>query len=187
VYERGNQPTDPRQNGEDETARWDLAWEAAKIGDLDAIPADIRLRQYTTIRKIERDFMPPVDRLDGPCGIWIKGLSGCGKTRSVLDAYPDAYPKPRSNWWDGYQGEATVLIDDMDRFDVKLGGKLKHWADAYPFIGENKGGSVKIRPSKVIVTSQYSIEEIWEDTQTREALLRRFVVIEKIIGQNIIF
>lgn len=130
--------------------------------------------------------MPAVERLGGPCGLWIFGLAGCGKTRAVLDQIPNAFPKPRNQWWDGYQREEVVLVDDVDKFDVKLGGRFKHWADAYPFIGEVKGGSIKIRPKQLIVTSQYRIEEIWTDEETRDALLRRFIIVEKIIGQEII-
>jgi len=80
----------------------------------------------------------------------------------------------------------VVLLDDLDVFDVKLGGNLKHWADAYAFIGEFKGGSRRIRPEKLIVTSQYKIEDIWKDEETRLALNRRFTVITKYLGQNII-
>nr|QTE03477.1 MAG: putative replication protein [Emberiza rustica CRESS-DNA-virus sp.] len=186
VYSRGDLPSDPADRGAVEKARWQAAWDCAVTGDLENIPPDIRLRQYSTIRRIERDFMPGVERLASTCGIWIHGLAGCGKTRSVLDAYPQAYPKPRNQWWDGYQREPVVLLDDVDKFDVRLGGYLKHWADAYPYIAEIKGTSQKIRPSKLIVTSQFTIEQIWEDAETRDALLRRFVVIEKIQGQNII-
>ncbi|AXH74447.1 MAG: putative viral replication protein [Cressdnaviricota sp.] len=186
VYCRGDLPLSNKEKGEAEKERWADALAAAKEGRIDDIPPDIVLRQYSSIRRIERDYMPPVDRLEGPCGVWIWGAAGCGKSKSVLDAYPDVYPKPRSVWWDGYQREEVVLVDDVDVFDVKLGGLIKHWADAYPFIGEVKGGSQKIRPKKLIVTSQYKIEEIWGDSRTREALLRRFVVVEKKLGQNII-
>lgn len=187
VYERGAPPVDPHQRGEAEQDRWELAWASAIGGNLDEIPADIRIRQYSTLLKIGRDYMPPVDRLPAPCGVWVHGNAGSGKTRAVLDAFPEAYPKPRTRWWDGYQGEEVVYIDDVDNFDVRLGGSLKLWADAYPFIAENKGSSLKIRPRKVIVTSQYTIEEIWQDEQTRSALLRRFVVKEKILGEEINF
>lgn len=186
VYSRGDLPASPADRGDAERNRWENAWDAAKEGRIDDVPADIRVRQYSTLRRIERDFMPDMERLGGPCGLWIWGLAGCGKTRAVLDQIPNAFPKPRNQWWDGYQREPVVLVDDVDRFDVKLGGKFKHWADCYPFIGEVKGGSIKIRPRKLIVTSQYRIEEIWEDAETRQALLRRFVVVEKIIDQNII-
>jgi len=185
-YERGNIPVDPAAKGEAERVRWQTAWDLAKLGDIEAIQPDIRVRQYSALRRIERDFMPAVEPLTSPCGIWIFGLSGAGKSRSVLDAFPDAYPKPRTQWWDGYQGERVVLLDDVDRFDVKLGGYLKHWADCYAFIGESKGGAKKIRPARFIVTSQYRIEDIWEDAETRDALNRRFHVIEKVQGQGII-
>jgi hypothetical protein len=184
--ERGDIPLSSADKGELERARYDRAWSLAKAGDIETVDADIRVRLYSSLRRIERDYMPAVERLEGVCGLWVYGRSGCGKTRAVLDAYPECYPKPRNQWWDGYQREPVVLLDDVDKFDVRLGGQLKHWADAAPFIGEVKGGSVKIRPSKLIVTSQYKIEDIWEDAETREALLRRFQVVEKITGQDII-
>lgn len=186
VYCRGDLPDDPSDRGTAEKARWQDSWDLAKRGRIEEIPADIRIRMYSSLRRIERDFMPDMERLGAPCGIWIHGPSGCGKTRSVLDQIPDCYPKPRNLWWDGYQRQSVVLLDDVDRFDVRLGGVLKHWADAYPFIAEVKGGSQKIRPTKLIITSQYTIEQIWEDQETRDALLRRFVVIEKTLGQDII-
>lgn len=130
--------------------------------------------------------MPRVRDLDGTCGVWVWGLSGSGKTRAVRAAYPLAYTKPRNKWWDGYQGEEVVLVDDIDKFDVALGGFLKHWADFMSFIGERKGTSLGIRPKKLIVTSQYEINGIWQDDETVAALERRFIVIHKIRDQNII-
>jgi len=186
-YERGICPAAPADSGSTERSRWDTAWSFAVTGNIEAIDADIRIRCYSTLTKIRTDFMPSVVPLESTCGIWIYGLSGCGKTRSVLRAFPTCYIKPRNNWWDGYQSEPVVCVDDMDKFDRALGGKLKHWADFAPFIGEFKGvGSRRIRPSKLIVTSQYKIEDIWEDEETRDALLRRFIVIEKVEGQDII-
>lgn len=185
-YCRGELPLSNADKGAKEKARWEEVWNLAKRGDIESIAPDIRIRLYSSLRRIERDFMPAVARLAAPCGLWIRGLAGSGKTRAVLDRYPDAYPKPRSKWWDGYQGEPVVYCDDVSIFHRALGDELKLWSDAYPFIGEIKGGSRKIRPTKFIVTSQYSIEEIWEDEETKAALLRRFVVVEKMIGQNII-
>jgi len=186
VYERGDMPVSNADKGDAERARYQNAWDLAKVGDIESIDADIRLRLYSSIKRIQSDFMAPQPNLPDVCGIWIYGISGCGKTRAVLQSYPDCYPKPRNSWWDGYQNEPVVLLDDVDKFDVALGGKLKHWADFCSFIGEKKGTSLKIRPTKVFVTSQYTIEDIWQDEETRDALNRRFTVINKIQGQDII-
>lgn len=185
-HEDGIRPLTPTQNGEAEMERWALAWQSSKAGLVEDIPADIRMRCYSTIRRISQDYMPRVNHLESVCGTWIFGESGCGKTRAVFDAYPDLYSKPRTRWWDGYQDEPVVLLDDVDIYDVKLGGCLKHWADYPAFIAERKGGASRIRPAKLIVTSQYRIEDIWVDNETRVALGRRFRVIEKIRDQAII-
>lgn len=177
--ESGDPPSDPVHRGLAEIDRWNLTWDLAKQGRIEEIPADIRIRSYTTLRRIERDYMRAVTNLESCCGIWIFGLSGSGKTRNVLATYPTCFPKPRNLWWDGYQGEEIVLLDDVDKYDVKLGGQLKHWADFCPFIAQIKGSSQKIRPKKIIITSQYLITEIWDDEETRVALLRRFTVMEK--------
>jgi len=185
--ERGDPPKDDDDRGTDEINRYARSWDLAKLGKIEDIPADIRLRLYPTIKRIERDYMPRVEPLPDICGLWIYGESGTGKTRNVLSIYPGIFPKPRNIWWDGYQGEPEVLIDDFDKFDIKLGGQLKHWADFAPFIGQTKGSSIKIRPGKLIITSQYRIEEIWDDKETRDALKRRFVVLEKIKDVLLVF
>jgi len=176
---------EPSVGGLMESTRFDNAWDLAVRGAIDEIESDIRLRYYTTLKKIGIDYMPPVQALPAPCGIWIFGRSGSGKTRAALARFPDAYIKPRNLWWDGYQVEDVVLLDDVDKFDVALGGKLKHWADFPPFIGEIKGGSRRIRPKTLVVTSQYKIEDIWLDEETREALTRRFKVLEKLPGEDL--
>lgn len=185
-FEFGLRPITPTQVGQNEMERWVSAWDAAKAGLIEDIPADIRMRCYSTIRRVSVDFMPRVDHLESVCGLWIHGESGSGKTRAVYGAYPDLYQKPRTRWWDGYQNEEVVLLDDLDIFDVKLGGLLKHWADFCAFIAECKGSARRIRPKKLIVTSQYSIEGIWLDNETRTALRRRFTVVEKVRDQAII-
>lgn len=130
--------------------------------------------------------MPRVQHLADVCGTWIFGESGAGKTRAALSAFPDAFIKPRNKWWDGYQYEDVVIVDDVDKFNVSLGGDFKDWADFSAFIGEFKGGSRRIRPKQIIVTSQYMIEDIWTDPETREALNRRFKVVTKELNKELL-
>jgi len=184
--EFGDRPWTQEEKGDSEIARYESARDSAKSGDLDSIPADIFVRCYGTLKRIELDYMQRVAPGEDVCGIWIHGESGSGKTRAVYAAYPELYQKACSKWWDGYQGEDIVLVDDIDIYSVALGGHIKHWADFAPFIAERKGAASRIRPKKFFVTSQYKIEEIWTDVQTQAALGRRFTVIEKIRGQAII-
>lgn len=156
---------------------WEKVWVSAKEGKLEEIPPDIRIKYYNACKRIKKDHMiPPVDLLD-VCGVWIWGPPGVGKSRKAREDYPDSYMKPCNKWWDGYQQQCHVILDDFDRNHKVLGHHLKIWADRYAFIGEDKGGSVSIRPAKIIVTSNYSIDEIFGDDRVLcEALERRFVI-----------
>lgn len=178
--EKGQRPTSARGRGEKERLRWEATWDLAKKGDVEGIPADIRVRLYSSIRRIEKDYMVKPINLEGTCGFWLHGPSGVGKTHSVYEKFPELYTKNASKNWDGYQGEEVVLFDDIDPDQTKWCTRfIKIWADRYPFIADNKGGSVIIRPKKFVVTSQYAIEQLWLDAESREAISRRFTVFEK--------
>ncbi len=56
---------------------------------------------------------------------------------------------------------------------------LKVWGDHYPFTAEGKGYTLdKIRPKRIIVTSNYRISDIYEDPKDHEPIQRRFKEIE---------
>ena len=118
-------------------------------------------------------------------GVWIRGSPGAGKSHLVETKYPDAYRKPQNKWWDGYQGEEVVILEDLD--GPYLNHYLKVWADKWRASGEVKGATVPLMHKMLVVTSNYSIREIVEmgsksdhsvDPVLVEALERRFKVIE---------
>ena len=152
-----------RRGGELEIERWEEAWSSAKAGKVEDIPADIRLRHYTTICKVAAKYKKRPARLAGLDNTWIVGPHGTGKSTYVHDKYPGAYKKGFSKWWCGFneddEGHLTVLLDDLH---PKWAEKelLKNWADVFPFVAEYKGGSMQIRPARIVVTSNFTIEQV---------------------------
>lgn len=164
------------EGGKAEKRRWELAFESAKSGDYEEIPAELRIKYYSTFKKIATDYMINPEEIDGVCGEWYYGVSRTGKSYSARKDYPDAYPKLCNKWWDGYQGQDYVLIDDFDKKHDGLCHHLKIWADRYPFLAEVKGSTVSIRPKKIIITSNYHPREIWTSDGDLNPILERFRV-----------
>jgi len=134
-----------------------------------------------TIAGIQLDKLltAKLEDLEKPCGIWIHGLPGIGKSfdvrRYCREKGLGLYDKPHNKWWDGYSTEEVVIMDDVHPSDRSWITKfLKTWADAYPFKAETKGGSIMIRPKWLIVTSNFEIHEFAERMQDIEALHRRY-------------
>lgn len=107
---------------------------------------------------------------------WWWGPAGTGKSMKAFTEYPDAYIKSLNKWWDGYHDQEVVIIDDWGPNQSVLVDHLKHWADRYPFPAEVKGSSMRIRPKKIIVTSNYAISDCFERIEDQEAIRRRFKV-----------
>jgi len=106
---------------------------------------------------------------------WYWGRSGTGKSRKAREVEP-LYLKKRNKWWDGYDNEDTVLIEEWSPDLKHTAQELKIWADIYSFPAEIKGGMIVIRPKLIIVTSNYSIEECFDERDI-EAVRRRFEVV----------
>ena len=180
VFEHGLPPSDSKTagtaGGAAEKQRWEDARVAAISGNLEDVPADIYIRCYGTLKKIRDDAILSNDllTLDDLDHEWLWGESGSGKSYTARDRYPNAFLKSCNKWWDGYQAHEVVLIEDFDRKHDVLCHHLKIWADRYPFPAEVKGSSIKIRPKKIVVTSNYHPQDIWTNPSDLEPIMRRF-------------
>lgn len=174
-FENGILPMDQDKKGEASAKKWTDAIEKAKRGAIDEIDASMQVRFYRTWKEYRKDYMVcPPDLDTGCCGIWYHGPSGAGKSRTARALYPDAYKKMCNKWWDGYQDQEDVIMEDFGLEHHVLGHHLKLWADRYGFLAEIKTTACAIRPKVIVVTSQYKIDQIWQDGETRDAMHRRF-------------
>lgn len=135
------------------------------------------LRYHKHVEAVRLKILPPPVDLETRCGTWIYGPTTSGKSQ-MARSYGQFFDKACNKWWDGYQSEPNIIIDDLDKDHAWMSGNLKRWADRYPFPAETKGGYLKIRPARIIVTSNYHPSEIWPlQRDITDPLMARFVII----------
>lgn len=157
--------------------RYATAKRLAIEGNLDAIDEDIYIKHYTTLKKIRMDHMEAIPAMPDVTGVWYHGITGAGKSTRAREEFPNYFLKAANKWWDGYDNQDNVILEDLDKTHHVLGHYIKLWADKHDFVCESKGHSMRIRPKNFIITSQYEINDIWPDVETRAALHRRFRIV----------
>lgn len=108
------------------------------------------------------------------------GIAGSGKTTEILEKYPNCYKwnPGNNNWWDGYNGEEDVLIDDfcgnMKFLDfLQIINKTCHKV-------EIKGGYVPFLAKRVHITSNFHPKDWWDWKKCNvTAFLRRITSIKE--------
>lgn len=114
---------------------------------------------------------------------WYYGPTGTGKSREAYRLAPDAYFKMGANkWWDGYDGQDTVIVDDYRR-DLCTFAELLRLFDRYPHRVECKGGSREFLSTRIFITTPKSPADTWEGRSEEdiEQLLRRITEVKSFI------
>lgn len=160
----------------DSSKDWDHIWNAAKAGDLESIPPDVRVRSYNAIKRIEKDHLKPIPREVEVYVYW--GETNAGKSRRAwTEATFDAYPKdPNTKYWDGYQGEEDVVIDEFVGVNQISITNMLRWLDRYPVAIETKHSGAVLRATRFWITSNVDPKEWYPEApeEQRKALRRRF-------------
>lgn len=158
--------------------KWKEVLTFARLGRMDEIeekyPA-IFIRYHSKLLGLHKPERPLI--LETLENEWWYGETGTGKSRELWERFPTHFQKSLNKWWDGYDGQEIVAVEEWSPKNECTSSQLKIWADRYPFCAEIKGGTLqKIRPKKIIVLSNYSIDECFKDSQDLGPIKRRFKV-----------
>lgn len=112
------------------------------------------------------------------------GESGLGKTKFAYETYSNSEggfyrapaPTKGSVWFDGYNGESTVLFDDYGGASLYPLSMFLQLLDGYAMLVPVKGGFVPWKPRRIVITSNIN-PDMWyqgENPQQAYALRRRY-------------
>ena len=126
VWTKGVAPSDRHHSGTSSGGKrtreaWEETWRLAKEGKLEEIDPELRLKHYSTLRSIQKDYGKRPDDLavdsEWKGILWIVGPPGSGKSRYVRETWTrdEIYDKSLNKWWDSYAGEKIALLDDFGK------------------------------------------------------------------------
>lgn len=113
----------------------------------------------------------------GPPSIYILvGPPRTGKSRFCRRVAGMAYwkypNKGETDWWDGYDGQHDVVLDDFYGW-IRYNSMLR-LCDRYPYMVETKGGHAKFVSKRIFITSNVEPEQWYSRIDDTSALLARF-------------
>lgn len=114
------------------------------------------------VQRYKRLTMPQRDWLTEVTVYW--GEPGIGKTsRARHEAGPDAFwlskPGGQTTWWDDYDGQECVVIDEFYGWIAR--DLMCRICDRYPLNVETKGGSTRFLAKRIIITSNLHPQYWW--------------------------
>lgn len=96
------------------------------------------------------------------------GTTGTGKSRKCFAENLGAYWKTRGDWWDGYDGNETIIIDEF--YGWMSIDSILRLCDRYPLLLPTKGGFRKCQAKKVIFTSNKPWKDWWPNVDNPNVL-----------------
>lgn len=115
--------------------------------------------------------------------IWHYGATGVGKTYEAYKAHPDIFVPISFKWWDGYDGQKVVLLDDI-RGDYCKFHEILMLTGERPFRVETKGGSRQAIYDVIYITSPYHPNDLWQTVEDKSQLLDRISEIKHFSGES---
>ena len=142
---------------------------------------ELYVRYFKGLKALESALAEPYEGERRVALFW--GTTGTGKTRAVFDAFPRektfTCPDVRVPWFDGYEGQEVVLLDEMGTDSMCI-NVLKRLTDRYPQQVPVKGSMLPWMAKTVILTANTHYSGWWPKARHAdyEALERRMRVFE---------
>jgi len=119
-------------------------------------------------------------RTQKPIVKWYYGATGTGKTKGAFEEFQAQandndniyFSMDTGKWWEGYDAQEFVIIDDM-RGDFMEFHQLLKLLDRYPYKVETKGSTRQFLATHIIITSAYTPQEMFSSREDIGQLLRR--------------
>lgn len=103
---------------------------------------------------------------------WFYGATGTGKTREAAQLCPEAYWHNNTKWFDGYDGETEVIMDDFRQEGWTIRSLLEMW-QPYPYRVDTKGSTRQLQATTFIVTTPRPPNELYFPGEDIQQLIRR--------------
>ena len=115
--------------------------------------------------------------------IWYWGDTGTGKSYTANQNAPGAYSTKSFKWWDGYDGEKEVILDEI-RGDFCKFHEMLTLLGEMPYRVESKGGSRQALCDTIYITSHDRPECLWQSVEDKSQLMDRISEIVHFEGQS---
>jgi len=109
---------------------------------------------------------------------WFYGATGTGKSTVAAEMLPNAYWKSPGKWFDGYDGEDEVIIDDIRHDDISYHMALRLF-QAFPVAVPVKCSTVPWLATTIIVTAPCHPKDLWNTSEDLAQLTRRIFEIRE--------
>lgn len=111
---------------------------------------------------------------------WLYGPTGTGKSKYAheISNYLGYSKNPTHNWWDLYEGEEDIIIDDY-RTNMCTFSEILRLFDRYPLQLQVKGSSTNFRGKRIFITTPKHPYDTWvsRSSEDLEQLLRRITCV----------
>ncbi|ADD62455.1 replication-association protein [Cyclovirus PK5222] len=153
-----------------------------KTKDIAAKYPSTFVRYFRGIKELQRVVHPVAERMFKTEVYYYWGPPGTGKSRRALEEAQatgngSIYYKPRGLWWDGYEQQDSVIIDDFYGW-IKYDELLKI-TDRYPYKVQIKGGFEEFTSKKIFITSNVDTDELYKFNGYNTAALERRLTVKE--------